>query len=33
MEMCVVVRMQGDDWRQNRQAGNQTLVGGPAARR
>jgi hypothetical protein len=25
--------MQGDDWRQNRQAGNQTLVGGPAARR
>jgi hypothetical protein len=20
--------MQGDDWRQNRQAGNQTLVGG-----
>jgi DNA replication protein DnaC len=28
MEMCVVIRMQGDDWRQNRQAGNQTLVGG-----
>jgi hypothetical protein len=26
--MCVVIRMQGDDWRQNRQAGNQTLVGG-----
>ena len=30
MEMCVIVEMQGSDWRQNRQAGNQTLVGGPA---
>ena len=29
MEMCVIVEMHGTDWRQNRQAGNQTLVGGP----